>query len=161
MCLLKFEKLSATDLGCHIYIVLFHIACDVGFSSCAIIVGTFWFVSCQTCGRLASVLVWTLLPVVVPKGSAAHDPQTQENKKRENWHMNSKGERWKETESQRGKHIKTRMPHETWRKEERGTAWTPTKRKKKHIPWQTFFQVLHGHQVGHHEFRYFWPGSKT
>ena len=111
MCLLKFEKLSATDLGCHVYIVLFHIVCDVGLSSCCFIFGK-RFVSCQTCGWLASVFVWTLLAVIVPKGPAAHDPQTKENKKRENWNMNSKEEIWKEIESERGKHIKN--PNTTW-----------------------------------------------
>ena len=41
----------------------------------------FSFVSCQTCGSSASVLVWTLLQVLVPKGSAVHDPKTKEIKR--------------------------------------------------------------------------------
>ena len=42
MCLLKFEKLLATDLGCHICIVFFHSVCDMGLSSCCIIFGTLY-----------------------------------------------------------------------------------------------------------------------
>jgi hypothetical protein len=43
----------------------------------------------------------------VPKGSAVHDPKTKENKERESENMNSKGEMWKQCESQGGRHIKT------------------------------------------------------
>jgi hypothetical protein len=50
-------------LGRVIFIVLFHFDCDVVFSSFVIIFSTileqFSFVSCQTCGWSASVLVWT------------------------------------------------------------------------------------------------------
>ena len=101
-------------LGRVILIVLFHFDCDVVFSSFVIIFSTileqFSFVSCQTCGWSASVLVWTLLQVLVPKGLAVHDPKTKENKEKERGNMNSKGEIWKQTESQREKHIKTGIP---------------------------------------------------
>ena len=78
--------------------------------------GTTWEVvmdipTCQTYGWSASVLVWTLLQVFVTKGSAVHDLKTKENKERESGNMNSKGEIWKQTESQRGKHTKTGIPH--------------------------------------------------
>ena len=102
-------------LGRVIFIVLFHFDCDVVFSPFVIIFSTilepFSFVSCQTCGWSASVLVWTLLQVLVTKGSAVHNPKTKENKERESGHMNSTGEIWKQTESQRGKHKKTGIPH--------------------------------------------------
>ena len=102
-------------LGRVIFIVLFHFDCDVVFSPFVIIFSTilepFSFVSCQTCGWSASVLVWTLLQVFVTKGSAVHDLKTKENEERESGNMNSKGEIWKQTESQRGKHIKTGILH--------------------------------------------------
>ena len=46
----------------------------------------------------------------MPKGLAVHDPKTKENKEKERGNMNSKGEIWKQTESQREKHIKTGIP---------------------------------------------------
>ena len=47
----------------------------------------------------------------MPTGLAVHDPKTMENKERERGNMNSKGEIWKQTESQREEHIKTGIPH--------------------------------------------------
>ena len=103
-------------LGRVIFIVLFHFECDVVFSPFVIIFSTilepFSFVSCQTCGWSASVLVWTLLQVFVPRAQRCIIQRpTKENKERESGNMNSKGEIWKHTESQREKHIKTGIPH--------------------------------------------------
>ena len=84
-------------LGRVILIVLFHFDCDVVFSSFVIIFSTileqFSFVSCQTCGWSASVLVWTLLQVLVPKGLAVHDPKTKEKKEKERGNMNHEFQR--------------------------------------------------------------------
>ena len=100
----------------------------------------FSFVSCQTCGSSASVLVWTLLQVLVPKGSAVHDPKTKENKERESENMNSKGEMWKQCESQGGRHIKTGIQHETnmkkMKKNNNMNQNKKRKQKKQHIPWK-------------------------
>ena len=77
--------------------------------------------------------------------------------------MNYKGEIWKQTESQRGTHIKAGIPHETNMKKgkERNNMNQNTDGSKttKHTLEKLFIQDSHGQQVGHHEFRYFLPGT--
>ena len=91
-----------------------------------------------------------------------HDLKTKENKERESGNMNSKGEIWKQTESQRGKTHKNRNP--TLNKQDKRNTMNQNKGRKqktKHTLEKLFFQDFHGKQVGHHELRYFPPGTKT
>ena len=72
-----------------------------------------------------------------------HNPKTKENKERESGHMNSTGEIWKQTESQRGTHIKAGIPHETNMKKgkERNNMRQNKRRtpKKQNISWTNCF----------------------
>ena len=115
--------------ACHLYrFVSFWLWCDFLILCCHLsnILEPFSFVSCQTCGWSASALVWTLLQVLVPKGSAVHQrPRRKKERERESGNMKSNGEIWKQTESQRGDHIKTGIPRhmkQTWKKEKKGTT---------------------------------------
>jgi hypothetical protein len=64
----------------------------------------------------------------------------QGNKERESENMNSKGEMWKQCDSQRGKHIKTGIQHETnmkkMKKNSNMNQNKKRKQKKQHIPWK-------------------------
>ena len=97
ICLPKFENVSVTDLGdsflslCFILTVMWF--SHLLLSSLTPFLEQFSFVSCQTCGWSASVLVWTLLQVLVPKGLAVHDPKTKENKEKERGNMNHEFQR--------------------------------------------------------------------
>ena len=84
----------------------------------------------------------------MPKGSAVHDPKTKENKERESGNMNSKGEIWKQTESQRWKDINAGIPHETnMKKGKERNSMNQNKRRKqktKHNLEKLFFQDFLG-----------------
>ena len=107
-------------LGRVILIVLFHFDCDVVFSSFVIIFSTileqFSFVSCQTCGWSASVLVWTCVNTSAgpcAQGLSCAWSKDQGKERERTWKHESwipKEKYGNKTESQREKHIKTGIP---------------------------------------------------
>ena len=130
--------------ACHLYrFVSFWLWCDFLILCCHLsnILEPFSFVSCQTCGWSASALVWTLLQVLVPKGSAVHQrPRKIKREKVETW---SPTEKYGNKLNPKGEPHKNRNP--TWNKHEKGKernnmrqnkSGTP---KKQNIPWKNCF----------------------
>ena len=96
-----------------ICIVLFHFDCDVVSSYFVIIFRTVFICFMSNLRVVSQRLSVNTSAGPCAQGLSGAWSKDQGNKERESENINSKGEMWKQCDSQRGKHIKTGIQHET------------------------------------------------